>query len=119
MHSSLIMSAGVMSFLLDPPALVIIGILISRYTRSQSRRNQLAAAIVILFIVGSTLLYLDLVRWWFGEWINGSNWMLNSGLNTNLTRQPGIDVLAVVLFAAYPLWMKFGLDIGSMSLSHE
>lgn len=113
------MSADVMSFLLDPPALVIIGILISRYTQSQSRRNQLAAVIVIVFITVSALLYLDIVQWWLGEWISGSDWMLNSGLNTNLTRQPGIDILAVVLFAAYPLWMKLGLDIGSMSISHE
>lgn len=108
-----------MSFLLDPPALVIIGILISRYTQSRSNRNRLAAIVVVVFISGSTLLYLDIVRWWFGEWMSGSDWMLNSGLNTNLTRQPGIDILAVILFAAYPLWMKFGLDIESTFDSHE
>lgn len=108
-----------MSFLLDPPALVIIGTLIGRYTQSLPRRNQLAASVVAIFIIGSILLYLDIVRWWLGEWMSGSDWMLNSGLDTNLTRQPGTDVLAVVLFAAYPLWMKLGLDIGSMSVFHD
>jgi hypothetical protein len=101
-----------MSFLLDPPALVIIGIVIGRYVDSRSRRRQLAAGVVVVFLVVSTLLYLDVLPWWFGTWMSGSDWMLNSGLDTNLTRQPGTDVLAVILFAAYPLWMKLGLDIG-------
>ena len=44
--------------------------------------------------------------------MSGSDWMLNSGLDTELSRQPGTDVLAVLLFASYPLWMRLGLDIG-------
>lgn len=100
-----------MSFLLDPPALVLIGFLLRRYVPSPPRRQRLAAGVVVVFVVVSTLLYLDVLPWWWGEWISGTDWMLNSGLDTDLTRQPGTDVLALVLFAAYPLWMKLGLDI--------
>lgn len=100
-----------MSFLLDPPALVLIGVLIGRYVRPRSRGNRLAAGVVVAFLAVSSLLYLDVLPWWLGEWMSGTDWMLNSGLGTNLTRQPGTDVLAVVLFAAYPLWMKLGLDL--------
>lgn len=102
-----------MSFLLDPPALVLIGAAIGRYVDARSRRNQLAAGVVTVFVGVSTLLYLDVLPWWLGEWMSGSDWMLNSGLDTGLTRQPGTDVLAVVMFAAYPLWMKLGLDVGN------
>lgn len=101
-----------MSFLLDPPALVIIGVVIDRYVDVRSRRNRLAAGVVAVFVVVSTLLYLDVLPWWFGEWMSGSDWMLNSGLDTDLTREPGTDVLAVMLFASYPLWMRLGLDVG-------
>lgn len=101
-----------MSFLLDPPALVIIGIVIGRYVRSDATRIRLAIAVVAIFLCVSALLYIDVLPWWFGEWIRGSDWMLNSGLNTDLTRQPGTDVLAIVMFSAYPLWMSLGLKLG-------
>ncbi len=101
-----------MSFLLDPPALVLIGVIIGRYVDGRARRRRLGAAIVVTFVAVSTLLYLDILPWWLGEWMRGSDWMLNSGLDTELTRKPGTDILAVVLFAAYPLWMRLGLDVG-------
>jgi hypothetical protein len=101
-----------MSFLLDPPALVLVGVAIDRYVDARSRRNRLAAGVVAVFVVVSTLLYLDVLPWWLGGWMSGSDWMLNSGLDTELSRKPGTDVLAVVLFASYPLWMRLGLDIG-------
>jgi hypothetical protein len=100
-----------MSFLLDPPALVVLGVLIGRYVDDEARRRRLAAGVVAMFVVASALLYLDVLPWWLGEWMRGSDWMLNSGIGTELTRQPGTDVLAIVLFAAYPLWMKLGLEV--------
>lgn len=99
-----------MSFLLDPPALVVIGVLLRRYVEPQARRNRVAAGVVVVFVAVSTLLYLGVLPWWWGEWISGTDWMLNSGLPTDLKRQPGTDVLAVVMFAAYPLWMRLGLS---------
>lgn len=100
-----------MSFLLDPPALVILGMLLDRYVESVDRRNLIAAAIVGAFLVVSSLLYLDVLPWWWGGWIAGSDWMLNSGLPVDVKREPGIDILAVLMFAAYPLWMRLGLDL--------
>lgn len=100
-----------MSFLLDPPALVVIGLLLQRYVDRPETRTWLAAAVVAVFIGVSTLLYLDILPWWWGQWMSGSDWMLNSGLATDLQRQPGTDVLAVILFAAYPFWMKLGLEL--------
>lgn len=101
-----------MSFLLDPPALVLVGIALGRSAQSRRRRHRLAAGVVAGFLVVSGLLYVDVLPWWLGEWMQGSDWMLNSGLDTDLQRQPGTDVLAVVLFAAYPLWMWLGLHLG-------
>ena len=100
-----------MSFLLDPPALVIIGIVIDRYGDSRTQKNRIGAAVVAIFLSVSTLLYLDVLPWWWGGWIEGSDWMLNSGLPTTVERSPGIDILAVLQFAAYPLWMRLGLDL--------
>ena len=99
-----------MSFLLDPPSLVAIGVALDRYVRSSVRRDRLTAGVVLLFLVKSTLLYFDIVPWWFTD-EDGTEWMLNSGLDTEVTRQPGTDVLAVIMFAAYPLWMKLGLEL--------
>jgi hypothetical protein len=99
-----------MSFLLDPPSLLVIGVVLNRYVQSATRRVRLATGVVVLFLIKSTLLYFNLVPWWFSD-ANGTQWMLNSGLDTNLTRQPGTDILAAIMFAAYPLWMKLGLDI--------
>jgi hypothetical protein len=100
-----------MSFLLDPPSLVVLGYLIGRFGRSRTSRARLAVVVVAVFLIVSGLLYLDVIPWWLGGWIDGSDWMLNSGLPTAVERGPGIDVLAVILFASYPLWMKLGLDV--------
>ena len=108
-----------MSFLLDPPALVICGVLIDRYVESTRRRTILATAVVGVFYLVSTLLYLDVLPWWWGGWIAGSDWMLNSGLPTNLEPQPGTHVLAVIIFASYPLWMLLGLDLASYGGSED
>ncbi len=101
-----------MSFLLDPPSLVILGVFLGRFIRHRLLRLKLASLVVLLFLFVSVLLYLDVVPWWFGGWISGSDWMLNSGLGTELRKERGMGVLAAIMFAAYPLWMRFGLDLG-------
>ena len=101
-----------MSFLIDPPLLFGSGVLLGRFV-PESLRRRIAAGIVVVFYVVSGLLYLDKLPWWDGRrWTRGSAFMLNSGLNTRLKRRAGHDVLAVVLFAAYPLWMWFGMQTG-------
>jgi hypothetical protein len=100
------------SFLLDPPSLVVLGILLGRFIHHRLLRLKLAAFVVLLFLFVSVLLYLDVIPWWFGGWVSGSDWMLNSGLGTDLRKEEGMGVLAVIMFAAYPLWMKLGLNLG-------
>lgn len=108
-----------MSFLLDPPALVVIGYMIGRFGSSRAVRVRLAGGVVCLFLIVSGLLYLDVIPWWLGGWISGSDWMLNSGLPTDLVRGPGTDVLAVILFLTYPLWMKLGLDVAQWNVNDD
>jgi hypothetical protein len=102
-----------MSFLLDPPLLFASGAVVGRFVPTGSRRRRIALAVLGLFYAVSGLLYLDVLPWWDGRrWTRGSTFMLNSGLNTRLKRTAGVDVLAVVLFAAYPLWVWLGLATG-------
>lgn len=102
-----------MSFLLDPPLLVVTGALLGRFEGDERRRRRLTLAVLGLFYAVSGLLYLDVLPWWDGRrWTRGSRFMLNSNLGTRLRRSAGVDVLAVVLFAAYPLWLWIGLAAG-------
>ena len=102
-----------MSFLLDPPLLFVSGLALGRFVPKGSLRRRIAIALLGLFYGVSGLLYLDVLPWWDGRrWTRGSDWMLNSGLNTRLKRTAGADVLAVLLFAAYPLWVWFGMELG-------
>ncbi|MEF8840832.1 MAG: hypothetical protein V5A62_04310 [Haloarculaceae archaeon] len=107
------MSEDTMSFLLDPPLLFGSGLAVGRFVPEGSRRRRIAIALLGLFYGVSGLLYADVLPWWDGRrWTRGSDWMLNSGLNTRLRRTAGADVLAVLLFAAYPLWVWFGMELG-------
>jgi len=102
-----------MSFLIDPPLLFVSGLLLGRFVPKGSLRRRIAVGILGVFYAVSGLLYLDVLPWWDGRrWTRGSAFMLNSGLNTRLKRRAGHDVLAVVLFAAYPLWIWFGMELG-------
>jgi hypothetical protein len=105
-----------MSFLIDPPLLFVSGLSLGRFVPKGSLRRRLALGILGVFYVVSGLLYLDKLPWWDGRrWTRGSAFMLNSGLNTRLKRRAGHDVLAVVLFAAYPLWLWFGMELGQQA----
>lgn len=102
-----------MSFLIDPPLLFVSGLALGRFLPEGSLRRRITVGILGVFYVVSGLLYLDKLPWWDGRrWTRGSSFMLNSGLNTRLKRRAGHDVLAVVLFAAYPLWLWFGMQMG-------
>ncbi len=117
-----------LSFLLDPVALVLLGFvsgkayyLLSVFGDSVFRRGAvkkglvLAGAIVVpVFWVYSALLYVSSIYfpWPLPHWYGGTDWMLNSGLPLGLTRSSGSDVLAIVFFAAYPLWFYAGTRLG-------
>jgi hypothetical protein len=105
-----------MSFLIDPPLLFGSGLLLGRFVPKGSRRRRIALAVLGLFYAVSGLLYADVLPWWDGRrWTRGSSFMLNSGLNTRVKRTAGVDVLAVLLFAAYPLWVWVGMATGRRS----
>jgi hypothetical protein len=103
-----------MSFLLDPPLLVALGIFSALLAKTREGIRMLAVLFIVVVMSTSILLYLDVLPWpWFNGWTQGSEWMLNSGLNTNLERSKGSDILALVLFGAYPLWLWLGIEVGN------
>ena len=113
-----------MSFLLDPPILFLLGVLtgaVLRLTRVFGnsifrRTNTLNALtgfeliVTFVFWIYSGLLYLNVIYfpWPFPRLYNGIDWMLNSGLPLNLSRTPTTDLVGLVIFATYPLWMWLG-----------
>jgi len=117
-----------LSFLLDPLALVAIGFvagkayyLLVAFGTKILERGPLkkglfiaGAAVVSLFWVYSALLYLNVIYfpWPFPSWYGGTAWMLNSGLPLGLTRNGVSDVLALVIFATYPVWFYAGTELG-------
>lgn len=65
------------------------------------------------FIGVSTLLYFDIIPFFT---IQGSDWMLNSGLPLNLQRSFVMDILAVPIFLSYPGWFQVGVWSGEYAL---
>lgn len=112
-----------MSFLLDVLSLAFIGYVtvnVQRlivvlqgdiWKRGRSRRFvwTLGVAVTAIFIGLSTLLYLDIIPFFS---IQGSDWMLNSGLPLNLQRSSATDILAVLIFVSYPGWFQIGVWSG-------
>jgi len=117
-----------LSFLLDPVALLLLGFvagksytLLGVFGDGVLRRGQLktglvvaGAAVVAVFWSYSALLYVNAIHfpWPIANWYGGTDWMLNSGLPLGLARSTGTDALAVVSFAAYPLWFYAGARLG-------
>jgi hypothetical protein len=122
------LGAPPISFLLDPPALLIIGFLAGKgyylltvfgdrlFRRGGLKKELVLAGAVVVFIFWaySALLYLDVIYfpWPLPRWYGGIDWMLNSGLPLGLTRTSGSDVAAIIFFAAYPLWFYAGTRLG-------
>src|ERR1035437_10330840 len=104
----------ILSFLLDPIALLFLGfvsgkayyllaVFQDRLLRRGPLRKELllvGAVIIGVFWLYSTLLYLNIIYfpWPLPLWFGGTDWMLNSGLPLGLTKTSGSDALAVVLF---------------------
>lgn len=117
-----------LSFLLDPIALVVIGLIAGksyyllvafgdRVLRRGAAKNGLivvGAVVVSLFWIYSALLYLSVINfpWPFPTWYGGTSWMLNSGLPLGLARSAASDAVAVLIFASYPGWFYLGTELG-------
>ena len=117
-----------MSFLLDPLFLVVIGVAIPFLAQrglDKILRNPvliLSVITLILFWFISGLLYLDYLDFpWLGEAGSGRHFMWNSGVEL-IGLMPPIDVsvtytnpfctlniIAVLLFATYPLFLYLGV----------
>ena len=131
-----------MSFLLDPPLILLIGLLAGKvtyltmifddrfFTRGKRFRflplghEFFLASGWKLFVIGvivnfifwsySSLLYLDLIYfpWPLPKLFEGSDWMLNSGLPLGLQRTQATDIVAIIIFASYPFWYWLGTQMG-------
>jgi uncharacterized protein (DUF362 family) len=107
-----------MSFVLDPPALFLCGIVLAllnkKFISSQFTRI-LGALVLFIFWIVSGALFLDLMEWPinlfdppdFGS-IGGKAWMLH----TDITGIQDIPlVLAAGIFLLYPLFLWIGYEI--------
>jgi hypothetical protein len=100
-----------MSYFLDPPALFLLGMLIyyiSRRLNWDGKATVLLGAFVsfILFMGGSTLLYLDIVDWPFPP-TQGSVWMFHTNY-TGIAKGDVSLILAVFMLLLYPGWLMLG-----------
>jgi hypothetical protein len=102
------------SFLADPPLLVLTGAAIERLCDDKDRARQLQWATTALFVGISVGLYLDAspLRWF---WLllgarSGRDWMVNSGVLRLDVEHLGwrSHLAAALLFATYPLWPRLG-----------
>ena len=125
-----------MSFLLDPILLIVIGVVVSFLPEIGLHRILrkpvlvLSVVTVALFWSVGGLLYLDYLNFpWLGKAGSGRHFMWNSGAEL-IGLKPPIDVsftyvnpfctlniVAVLLFAAYPLFLYLGVYAGSKILS--
>ncbi len=103
-----------MSFLIDPPLLFLFGVLIYFAGKglewNRHAKIVVGAAIVLLFIVFSTLLYLDAFRCVFPvlcDGMTGSEFMFHTNY-TGIAKDDVPVIVAVVLFLLYPLWIFLG-----------
>ena len=113
-----------LSFFLDLPLLFILGMFlyhISRRFRWSPRTTVYVGAIIsVLFVGGSSLLYLDYVHWPL-PYSEGSVWMFHSNI-TGISKTDVPLSIVVTLFLFYPLLVSLGYvvalrqDIGAIIL---
>lgn len=111
-----------MSFLIDPPLLIISGILLylagEKYALTDGKKKAIGILIVLLFISVSALLYLDAVRCFFpficGS-LSGSEFMFHSDV-TGIYKEDVPLFVVILLFALYPLWIYSGYAIAKKFL---
>lgn len=107
-----------MSFLVDPPLLVLSGAAIERLAPDEPTKERASAAVLGTFFVTSGALYAN-ARWirWFWRACRaetGRDWMLNSGVfkfDHRRARWP-THLLGFAIFATYPSWLRLGRLLG-------
>jgi len=102
-----------MSFLIDPPLLVLSGLFIyfggRRLGWNRHAKIVVGVAIVLIFIIFSSLLYADVFRCVFPYFsgMSGSDFMLHSNI-TKISRDKVPAIVVVLYFALYPVWLFAG-----------
>ncbi len=103
-----------MSFLLDPPLLFIIGVLLyflgNRLGLERLAKMTIGLLVVLIFIIFSIFLYLDIFRCVFPiicSSSSGSEFMFHSDI-TGIYKQDVPLIVVAFLFALYPLFIYFG-----------
>lgn len=111
-----------MSFLLDPPMLFIIGVLLyflgNKLGFERLAKITIGVLVVLAFILFSLLLYTDIFRCVFPIVCNnmsGSEFMFHSDI-TGIHKQDVPLLVVIVLFALYPFWIYLGYA-GALLLS--
>ena len=108
-----------MSFALDPPLLVISGVLIERRL-PEDRRDAAEAATLGVFFGGSFGLYNNVpglgLLWRPFRAQNGRDFMWNSGVFGVKTAEAGwpLHAAAGAIFATYPFFIKLGRRLGRL-----
>lgn len=100
-----------MSYFLDPPALFLLGVILyylSRRLKWDGRVTVIMGTFVsfVLFLGGSTLLYLDIIDWPLPP-TEGPVWMFHSNY-TGIAKADVSLSLAVLMLLVYPGWMMMG-----------
>jgi len=100
-----------MSYFIDPPALLLIGIvllLIQKYLNVKHRTVAIIGMLVafVIFMGGSTLLYLDVIRWPIPD-TQGSVWVFHTDY-TGIRKEDVPVPLAAAMLLLYPLWLYLG-----------
>lgn len=102
-----------MSFLIDPPLLVLSGLFIyfggRRLGWNRHAKIVVGIAIVLVFVLFSSLLYADVFRSvfpFFSE-TRGSDFMLHSN-TTGITKEMVPAAAILLLFVLYPFWLFAG-----------
>ncbi|HPE63377.1 MAG TPA: hypothetical protein PLQ49_04630, partial [Methanothrix sp.] len=102
-----------MSFLIDPPLLILSGILIyfvgPKLGWNRHAKIVVGVAIVLIFIIFSSLLYADIIRFVFPFFSEktGSAFMLHSN-TTHITTDMVPTGVVILLFLLYPVWLFAG-----------
>jgi uncharacterized protein (DUF362 family) len=102
-----------MSFLIDPPLLVLSGLFIyfggRRLGWDRHAKIVVGIAIVLIFIIFSSLLYADIFRSVFPFFtdMSGSEFMLHSNI-TGITKEDVPTAVVIFLFILYPVWLFAG-----------
>lgn len=103
-----------MSFLLDPPALFVIGIVLysvgNKLGLERLARITIGLLLVLFFVLFSLLLYADVFRCVFPvvcKSMSGSEFMFHSDI-TGIYKKDVPLLVVILLFALYPLWIYLG-----------